>query len=229
MKYPLLLRACMNNKFGTIHAYPGGHIYEAGFIFLDGEISMQFFDEIKNRWKDRMFICLSDVWERELLTSFPDMVCTQRYQMVYSSDERVLYNLETYKDAISPEYKCKRFEENAYMMSPFHHGSNYNSYENFKLNGSGFVVWDKEKIVSSASSFLSYENEVELDVSTLVDYRNKGLGIACCAEMLLDCMSRNIRVHWDAQNIASLHMAKKLGYSLECTYKAFSFVKPEQF
>lgn len=56
----------------------------------------------------------------------------------------------------------------------------------------------------------------------------RGVGIACASAMLLDCKARGLDVHWDAQNPASRSLAEKMGYRLDCTYQAYSFMTPEE-
>ena len=77
------------------------------------------------------------------------------------------------------------------------------------------------EIVSSASSFLSLDREIELDVSTKESHRGKKLATACVARMLKDCMERGITVHWDAQNDVSRHLAEKFGFEIETGYPVY--------
>ena len=75
--------------------------------------------------------------------------------------------------------------------------------------------------MSSASSFLSLDREIELDVSTKESHRGKKLATACVARMLKDCMERGITVHWDAQNDVSRHLAEKFGFEIETGYPVY--------
>ena len=82
-------------------------------------------------------------------------------------------------------------------------------------------MYDGNEIVAAASSFLSLEGEIELDVSTKEAHREKGLAKACIARMLRDCMERGITVHWDAQNEVSRHLAEKFGFEAETKYSVY--------
>ena len=75
--------------------------------------------------------------------------------------------------------------------------------------------------MSSASSFLSLDGEIELDVSTKEAHRGKELATACVARMLKNCMERGITVHWDAQNDVSRHLAEKFGFEIETGYPVY--------
>ena len=225
---PLLLQACLDGKFGTIFEYGRSCVCEAGFIYLLGEADEGILFELKNRWNNRMFICMTPQWEDALVTAYPGMVFVARYQMKYEPDimdEKVLCR---YTEMLPPEYRLTMFDQSVFDQKPFMHASTYPSYEDFQREASGAVVWYQDRIVSSASSFLSWEKQLELDVVTAKEHRRKGLAIACASAMLLDCRTRGLGVHWDAQNPASRSMAEKLGYRLDCTYQAYSFIAPEE-
>ena len=118
-------------------------------------------------------------------------------------------------------YRLTGMDEAAFEQHPFSHGENYSCWAAFQAEGSGAVVYHGGKIVAAASSFLNVNNEVELDVSTLEDYRGKKLATACIARMLQDCMKRGIIVHWDAQNDVSRHLAEKFGFEAEQEYSVY--------
>ena len=75
--------------------------------------------------------------------------------------------------------------------------------------------------MAAASSFLSLNGEIELDVSTEESHRGKRLATACVARMLRDCVERGIMVHWDAQNDASRRLAQKFGFEIEAWYSVY--------
>ena len=77
------------------------------------------------------------------------------------------------------------------------------------------------EIVSSASSFISLDREIEMDLFTAEAHRGKNLAAACAAQMLRDCMDRGITVHWDAQNGISRHLADKFGFEPEAEYSVY--------
>ena len=75
--------------------------------------------------------------------------------------------------------------------------------------------------VSGASSYASYQGGIEIDVDTKEGYRRKGLAYRCAARLILECLARNLYPSWDAQNLWSLALAKKLGYQYENSYTAY--------
>ena len=125
---------------------------------------------------------------------------------------------------LDPEYVIQAFGEDAYALHPFSHGANYETAAAFLENGAGAVAWYHREIVSSASSFLTFHHEVELDVSTAEAHRRKGLAEACVSRMLRDCMQRGLTVHWDAQNESSRRLAEKFGFTVEQSYTVYVLV-----
>jgi len=213
MEEPLILRACQAGQLGRILPYDGGVLYEAGFIYLDGEADATICQKLLTDYASRMFIPLSDDW-KQTFEKDDGLASRTRYQMkpLYASAVAILPPVP---------YRLTPFDEKAFSLHPFHHCCNYAGFRDFAERGSGAVVWSGDEIVSSASSYISFENEVELDVSTLSDHRRKCLGLACAAAMLNDCFQRGITVHWDAQNLPSLRMAEKLGFVLDESYTAY--------
>lgn len=226
--YPLVCQACRDDFFGSKTLYNGGAVYEAGFIFLAGAVNTAQLAKLETSWKYRMFVCLSQEWEDALLSSYKSIVPITRYQMEFDMLDINSNKLGNMIHSIPPQFSISEFNEKAYNAHPFGHGVNYKNFEDFRQTGAGAVIWHQDDIVASASSFLTYHNEVELDISTLPEYRRKGLGIACAAKMILACKEKNILVHWDAQNIASKRMAEKLGYKLAHEYLAYGFFTPEE-
>ena len=122
-------------------------------------------------------------------------------------------------------YAVKAFDETVFAQKPFSQGTFYRDAQDFAQRGVGAVAVYDGMIAASASSVLSYANEVELDIFTEETHRRKGLALHCAAEMLKECARRGLTVHWHAQNEASRNMALKLGYETECEYTVFMWKK----
>ncbi len=216
---PLLLRACKNGAFGKAYPYDGGCIYEAGFIYLAGTLRDEWLGALTERWKNRAFICLSEDWLDALTARKSEFQSAVRYQMHDFVPNRE--RLRTYRIGVSPAYRIDAFDEAAFFAHPFSQGAHYASFAEFARVGTGAVARFENEIVASASSYLSFRGHVEVDVSTQEAHRRKGLGLACAAMMLLDCVKRGITPHWDAQNPPSRGMAEKLGFQLQYEYVTF--------
>ncbi len=213
---PLLYRAAYGGAWGQRKNGNGGAITDALFVYLEGVPEPESIQALRHNYMNRPLVCLSGAWESYIRTHYPTAACYQRYLMA----DRKEFVLGA--DCSLPAgFAVRSFDESIFSQHPFSHGENYPSFEDFQRNGSGAAVLYGNKIVSSASSFLSYRGEVELDVSTDADFRRMGLAAACVRKMLCDCQKRGITVHWDAQNKESRHLAEKFRFLIQKTYSVY--------
>lgn len=91
----------------------------------------------------------------------------------------------------------------------------------YARHGLGFVALKDGEIVSGASSYSVYSKGIEIEIDTREDYRRKGLALACGARLILECLDRGLYPSWDAQNMASVALAQKLGYHYAGAYDAY--------
>ena len=99
--------------------------------------------------------------------------------------------------------------------------SSFESKETFLKIGRGMVVIKNGRIVSGASSYTRYSEGIEIEVDTVEDERRKGLAAAACAALILRCLEEGLYPSWDAQNMASVRLAEKLGYEFDHEYVAY--------
>ena len=83
------------------------------------------------------------------------------------------------------------------------------------------VILKDGVIVSGASSFGRYREGIEIEVDTLPSERRKGLASAACAALILRCLDEGLYPSWDAQNLSSVGLARKLGYEFSHEYPAY--------
>jgi len=216
MNKPLLYRAALKGTFGKRIEFGRGSITDALFVYLDGDPESDSINEVAAHFRNRPLVCLSDTWKEQIEVRYPDAVIYRRSMMKSSCCFILPKNVE-----IPEGYRLTGMDEAAFESHPFSHGKNYPSWASFQEEGSGAVVYCNEKIAACASSYLSLDGEVELDVSTEKSHRGKRLAAACVFWMLRDCMDRGITVHWDAQNDISLHLAEKFGFEIETEYSVY--------
>jgi GNAT superfamily N-acetyltransferase len=213
---PLLYRAARKGIFGKRMEFGKGSITDALFVYLDGDPEPDTIHEVDAHYRNRPVVCLTEAWKEQIEAQYPDAAVYRRFMMKPANR----FTLPELPDL--PEgYRLAGMDEAAFETHPFSHGENYASWDAFRAEGSGAVVYCDDRIVASASSFLSLDGEVEMDLSTEEAHRGKGLAAACAARMLRDCMERGITVHWDAQNDISRHMAEKFGFEIETEYPVY--------
>ena len=77
------------------------------------------------------------------------------------------------------------------------------------------------KIVSAASSYSRYREGIDIEIDTVKEERHKGLASAVCAALILSCLEEGLYPAWDAANMMSVRLAKKLGYEFSHEYICF--------
>ena len=213
MKKPLLYQAAQQGTFGQQTEFSQSSITDALFVYLDGEPEDESVARVDAHFRNRPLVCLTKAWEEQIRAQYPDAAIYPRTVMKPACRFILPENIE-----IPEGYRLAGMDEAAFEQHPFSHGENYPCWAAFQAEGSGAVVYHGGEIVSAASSFLSLDGEIELDVFTKESHRGKKLAAACISRMLQDCMGRGITVHWDAQNDVSRHLAERFGFEAETEY-----------
>lgn len=99
--------------------------------------------------------------------------------------------------------------------------SQFDDYDTYRKAGLGVVILKDDIPVAGASSYTAYRNGIEIEIDTKEEYRRRGLATACGAKLILECLDRGLYPSWDAQNLWSVSLAKKLGYHFSHTYDAY--------
>lgn len=90
--------------------------------------------------------------------------------------------------------------------------------DDYLKRGLGFAALHQGEMVGGASSYSCYSKGIEIQVETRSDWQRKGIASACCAALILDCLSKGLYPSWDAANPASAALAQKLGYRADELY-----------
>lgn len=101
------------------------------------------------------------------------------------------------------------------------HFTNYESVEDFVLNGLGFCAFYDDEIVCVASAALVTKESIEMNLLTIPNFRKQGIAIKVCATLILECLRNRKEPHWDAANTASSNLAKKLGFNYSDSYYVY--------
>lgn len=143
-----------------------------------------------------------------------------------SSQSLTVNHLLEIRNSVPPEHIIQRMDlttvksldKRVHSYIPIFFGGSGEFYK----RGIGFCIKDKEKVVSSATTFAPFINEFEMEVNTVNDskYRRRGLATAVSAALILHALENNLTPHWDAENDISVKLALRLGYSNPETYES---------
>ena len=151
---------------------------------------------------------------------------TERYAIAKEPGIFDRKRLEAAVEALPPEYELRLIDGSLYEQCKTQDWSidlvsQYHSYEYYERLGLGVVALKGEELVSGASSYSSYRGGIEIEIDTRKDYRRRGLAYACGAALILACLDRGLYPSWDAQNLASVALAQKLGYHFSHAYPVY--------
>jgi len=95
-------------------------------------------------------------------------------------------------------------------------------------NGVGVCAVRDGRVVSLCYSACVAGGEAEIDIVTLPEYRNRGLGRRVADRFLSECVTRQIRPSWDCftANRASMNLARRLGFPQGRRYSLYSLSLP---
>ncbi|MGL5086426.1 MAG: GNAT family N-acetyltransferase, partial [Clostridium sp.] len=60
-----------------------------------------------------------------------------------------------------------------------------------------------------------------IEIDTHPEHRRKGLATVAASALILDCIKRGKYPSWDAANLESVDLAKKLGYVFKEAYDTY--------
>jgi len=95
------------------------------------------------------------------------------------------------------------------------------SLENFLVHGFGICLMNNGEIISEAYAPFVTTKNVELGVATKETHRGHGYAAITCAHFIEICRKRGLAPYWscDADNLASISLAHKLGFKHEREYE----------
>lgn len=125
------------------------------------------------------------------------------------------------------DYLLKRADEkflNEYLIDEVSVDfiSQFKSKEDYLRRGTGYFIVKGNKVIAGASSYVIYDDGIEIEVDTHKNYRNKGFATIVSSALISECLDRGIYPNWDAANLISAKLAKKLGYELNYAYEVFN-------
>lgn len=97
----------------------------------------------------------------------------------------------------------------------------YDDFERFKNNAIGYLIVEDKNIVASALSYSKFKDGIEIKLMTNPPYRGRNMATIVVAKLLLYCAENNMRVIWDASNLTSVSIAKKMGYIMKKEYDSY--------
>ena len=164
-------------------------------------------------------------WEACIEACFPEAKKVTRYAIKKKTQFDRDY-LRKMTAELTGGYELKEIDEKTYDMclsDPLTRDfvSSFESKEKYLEIGKGVVIIKSGLIAAGASSYSRYKEGIEIEVDTIEEERRKGLATIACAALILRCLDEGLYPSWDAQNMNSVRLARKLGYEFDHEYTAY--------
>lgn len=97
----------------------------------------------------------------------------------------------------------------------------FGSLEQALRHTRGMVLLRDDQVVCEAATGAPVRGRIEVGVTTHEAYRGRDLATIACAALIAACEAEGLATWWDcaAQNIASIRLARRLGYHHEREYR----------
>jgi GNAT superfamily N-acetyltransferase len=173
----------------------------------------------------------SDAW-RELLFQIHGERVKRQPRTAFSSAALDIDRLRSFVQRIPTGFQvqrvsvdmAQRMAEELETRATLHA---FQSAEDFVERGIGFAAHSDRRIVCAATSVIICSRGIEIQIVTHPDFRRRGLATATSAALISYCLEHNLEPEWDAENLASVKLAEKLGYVATESYEGL-IVVPEQ-
>lgn len=202
------------------------------FCYLAGEVDRALITE-KPKERASDFIIMvpesagSESWSKEIESVYQKRCKrVERYAIKKEPGIFDRDHLVQITEGLLEGYEMKRIDEALFWQTreagwAKDFTAQFHSYEDYRDRGLGVAVCKNGELVSAASSYSVYKGGIEVEIATRADHRRKGLALACGARLVLECMDLGLYPSWDAQNMWSVAIAKKLGYHFDKAYTAY--------
>ena len=109
-----LYRAARQGVFGKCEQFSRSSITDALFIYLDGEPEPESIDRVDLYFRNRPLVCLTEGWEEQIKTQYPDAAIYRRTMMKPACRFIIPKKLE-----LPESYRLAGMDETAFERHPF--------------------------------------------------------------------------------------------------------------
>ncbi len=124
--------------------------------------------------------------------------------------------LQFKKEHIISQHRIIRSERNVFhdMKGSVVPSNFWDNADDFINNAIGFSLYYENQLASTAFASFLNDNQLELGMETLPQFRGKGFAQYVCSSLIDYCLENNFEPVWacSLKNIGSYRLAKKLGF-----------------
>lgn len=130
------------------------------------------------------------------------------------------FNINKYQSCIQNgipnDIQLKRTDKNAFnaMQGTVIPQKFWNNVNDFINNSIGFSLFYKNELAATAYAAFIHNNQLEIGIETIENYRGKGFAQIVCSKIIDYCIENNLEPIWSCrkENTGSYWLAQKLGF-----------------
>lgn len=194
------------------------------YCFINGdsksELAKQVLKTIPETCKR---IIANSNWNDIIESTYNDFEKSKRYSL---KKEKNIFNkqqLKEFSEILNNQYKIKKIDEEIYKLIKANDEDpkQMKITDDYMNKGIGVCCFRDNEIVGICSSNIIYNDGIEINIRVKEGYKHKGIGTAMASKLILMCLEKGIYPSWDAANLTSLELAKKLGYNYDSEYTIY--------
>lgn len=198
------------------------------FFYVDGNPNSKFAKQALEQVKDFRIIIANENWFELIEDVFSSNIeIGTRYSI--KKDTKFDKNiLRKYIDDLDEKYTIRKIDIELYnrILNTDSFVTNLKMSDEYEKYGIGFCAFDEnDNIVGLVTSNAIYDNSIEINIKVDENERRKGIASAITSKLILECLEKNIYPSWDAANMCSVNLSKKLGYEYDSEYRIYKVNK----
>ncbi len=194
------------------------------YCFINGDSKSELAKQVlKTIPKTCKRIIANSSWNDIIESTYNDFEKSKRYSL---KKEKNIFNkqqLKEFSEILNKEYEIKKIDEEIYKLIKANDEDpkQMKITDDYKNKGIGVCCFRDDEIVGICSSNIIYNDGIEINIRVKEGYKHKGIGTAMASKLILMCLEKGIYPSWDAANLTSLELAKKLGYNYDSEYTIY--------
>lgn len=191
---------------------------------MSGAIAKEeFIQLVKQNDLFKYHIIPSDNLKRWIEEEFSDIYDKNKRYSLKKNPKFDLDKLNSYINEFANKYEIKPIDK--ILAERIKRENLINITENYEKEGIGYCCINQNKIIGICSSNIIYEDGIEVNIKVDDNYRQLGIATALSSKLILACLEKNKTISWDAANLTSLKLAKKLGFEFDSEYDIYKTKK----
>ncbi len=198
------------------------------FVFYAGDSKAKAVDELLVNLPDYTLVIVNnDEWKKRIETFYScEVVKFQRYSFEKDAKYLDVNKIKSFLSKLPKGYELRKIDREIANHPSFQLFSEdfipqYGSVDDYINKSVGYCIVHEGEAVCGASSYSVYDEGIEIEIDTHPEHRRKGLATVAASALILDCLERGKYPSWDAANLESVDLAKKLGYVFNEAYDTY--------